>query len=144
MLRVVFDTVVFVRSLINPCSFWGKIILKYSKSYRLFVSKPVLQEILEVLNRPEITSLFHSLEGLDKEKIIEIVNQAEKVEIFDIPTTSRDIEDDKFLATAKAANAHFLITADKDLLDLKEYEKIKIINAETFIEILKELEWEWK
>jgi len=138
MLRVVFDTVVFVRSLINPYSFWGKIILQYSKSYRLFVSKPVLQEILEVLNRPEITSLFHSIEGLDKEKIIGILNQAEAVEISDLPQTSRDIKDDKFIATAKAANAHYLVTADKDLLDIREHKGTKIINAETFIKILKE------
>lgn len=138
MIRVVFDTVVFVRSLINPYSFWGKIIFQHYHKYRLFVSKEVLQEIFEVLKRPEINSLFHTLKGLDKDAVIRIISQAEAVEISDIPTVSRDIQDDIFLATAKEAAAQYLVSADKDLLDLKDYQGIKIINAETFLQILEE------
>lgn len=130
MIKVVFDTVGFVRSLINPRSWWGTILFQQFNKYRLFVSKGVLQEIFEVLQRPELTVLFHSLEDLDKDKIIEIVSQAEVVEVPDIPN--------KFLATAKAANADYLVSADKDLLDLKEYEGIKIIDAGTFLQILEE------
>jgi putative PIN family toxin of toxin-antitoxin system len=138
MIRVVFDTVGFVRGLINPHSFWGKIIFQHSDQYRLFVSKQVLEEIFEVLQRPEITAMFHTLKGLDREKIIEIVSQAEVVEILDVPSISRDVEDDVFLATAKAANAGYLVSTDRDLLDLKEYEGIRIIDAEAFIEILEQ------
>lgn len=138
MIKVVFDTVVFVRSLINPYGWWGKIIFKYSNHYRLFVSKPILKEIFEVLQRPEVTSLFHTMEGLNKNKVIQIVSEAEAVIISDIPQISRDIKDDIFLATAKAANAQYLVSADRDLLDLKEYEKIQIISAETFLKILEE------
>lgn len=138
MIRVVFDTVGFVRGLINPHSFWGKIVFQYSDLYRLFVSREVIHEIFEVLQRPELTVLFHTLEGLDREKIIEIVSQAEVVEIFDVPPISRDVNDDIFLATAKAANANYLVSADRDLLVLKEYEGIKIIDAETFIGILEQ------
>lgn len=137
MIRVVFDTVVFVRSLINPHSFWGKTVFLYSDKYRLYMSKPILKEILEVLNRPEITSLFHTLKGLDKDKILEIITQSEVVEILSVPDISRDSKDNKFLATAKAAHADYLVSADKDLLDLTEYEGIKIINAEAFLKILK-------
>lgn len=138
MVKVVFDTVVFVRSLINPNSWWGKILFTYSNSYRLFVSKPVLQEIFEVLQRPEITSLFHTIEGLDKDKIIQIVSEAEVVEIRDVPKVSRDPKDNIFLATAKAANANYLVSADRDLLDLKDYEDIQIIGAEIFLKLLQE------
>lgn len=138
MIRVVFDTVGFVRGLINPHSFWGKIIFHYSDQYRLFVSRQVLQEIFEVLQRPEITALFHTINGLDREKIIEIVTQAEVVEIIDAPMISRDAKDDVFLATAKKANASYIVSADRDLLDLKEYEGIKIIDAETLLEILEQ------
>lgn len=136
MIRVVFDTVVFVRSLIKPHNWWGKIIFQHADKYRLYVSKPVIHEIFEVLQRPEITSLFKTLEGLDKDKVIEIIRQAEAVEIPHIPHVSRDLKDNKFLATAKAANAHYLISADRDLLDLKEYEGVKIVDAETFLEVL--------
>lgn len=138
MIRVVFDTVVFVRSLINPHSFWGKILFQHSSKYQLVVSKAVLEEIFEVLERPEITSLFKTLEGFDKGRLIEIVSSAEAVEVPIIPAISRDAKDDKFLATAKAADAQYLVSADKDLLDLKEYQGIKIITAETFLRILDE------
>lgn len=136
MLKVVFDTVVFVRSLINPHSFWGTLVFKYHNSYRLFLSKPVLMEILEVLARPEIRGKFRMLEKLDLPKILEIIRQAETVELNRVPRVSRDTKDDPFLATAKAAQADYLVSADKDLLDLKEYEGIPIIDAEAFLRIL--------
>ena len=138
MVRVVFDTVGFVRCLINPFSFWGRIIFQYSSQYQLFVSKEVLQEIFEVLQRPEVVFLAKSTTNLDKRKVIEIVAEAEAVEITDVELVSRDPKDDKFLATAKAAKADYLVSADKDLLDLKEYKGIKIIDAETFLHILED------
>lgn len=136
MLRVVFDTVGFVRSLINPQSFWGKIIFQYKDQYTLVLSKPVLQEIFEVLNRPEITVLFKSLEGLDKDRVVEIISQVEIVEVSNILAISRDPKDDKFLATAKAAHASYLVSADRDLLDLKAYKGIQIIDARGFLKLL--------
>lgn len=138
MVRVVFDTVIFVRSLINPYSWSGKILFQYPDKYRLFVSKPILQEIFEVLQRPEITSLFHTLKGLDKTKIMDIISQAEVVEISDVPEISRDIKDNIFLATAKAASADYLVSADRDLLDLKKYEGTDIIDAGMFLQILEQ------
>lgn len=138
MIKVVFDTVVFVRSLINPYSWWGKIIFEYSNNYRLFVSKPVLKEIFEVLQRPELTSLFSSLKDFDKDRVIQIISQAEAVRIPNVARVSRDINDDFFIATAKAANAQYLVSADRDLLDIKEYEGIEIIDAQTFIKIIEE------
>ena len=137
MLRVIFDSVVFVRSLINPFSFWGQIIFEYSSKYQLFVSSQILIEVLEVLKRSEVVSRFNTLEGRDFEKILKIISAAEVVEISDIPQVSRDPKDDKFLATAKTAQTDYLVSADRDLLDLKEYAGIKIIDAQTFLEILK-------
>mgnify|MGYP001562564900 CR=1 FL=1 len=139
MPKVIFDTVAFVRSLINPRSFWGKIIFEHSLKYRLFVSGQILLEILEVLKRPEITAKFRTIEGRDIKRILEILSQAEVVEISGIPQVSRDIKDDKFLATAKEAKVDYLVSAEQDLLDIKEYEGIKIIDAETFLNILSQL-----
>ena len=44
----------------------------------------------------------------------------------------------KFIVTAKVTNADYIISADKDLLDLEEYEGIKIIDAEAFLKILEQ------
>lgn len=138
MRRVVFDTVVFVRALINPRSHWGRLLFENSLQYRLFVSQQILIEILEVLQRPKMTAKFHTLFDRDIKRVLQIISQAEVVEISDIPKVSRDVKDDKFLATAKAANADYLISADRDLLDLKEYQGIKIITAEDFLNTIEQ------
>lgn len=138
MLRVVIDTVVFVRSLINPYGRWGALIFEYADEYRLFVSEPVLVEILEVLARPELTRKFRSLRGLNRKKVLDLLAQANVVELPTIFSVSRDPKDDKFLATARAAKAQYLVSEDRDLLDLGEYEEVKIVNALQFLRILEE------
>lgn len=139
MPRVVFDTVIFVRALLNSHSLSGRLIFEYLKSYRLFLSAQLIEEILEVLGRGEIISRFH-LREVDYPKaiarLLKAISYAEIVRIDQIPAISRDSKDDKFLATAKEAEAHYLVSADKDLLDLAEYEGVKIITAEEFLKIL--------
>lgn len=138
MLRVVFDTVVFVRCLINPHGPCGEVISVHYHRYRLFLSRPVVTEILEVLHRPELTRKFRRLREISLEKVIDILQQAEVVEVGDIPTVSRDLKDDKFLATARAARADYLVSEDDDLLVLKGYEGVKIVNAADFLGILRQ------
>ena len=138
--RVVFDTVVFVRGLINPWSVWGRLLFRHAAGYRLMVSRLVVIELLEVLARPEITRKFRQVAGLDRDRVIAIVSQAESVELTSILPVSRDPNDDKFLATARAARADYLVSEDRDLLVLAEYQGTKIINAMQFMQILEALE----
>ncbi len=140
MVRVVFDTAVFDRSLINPHSRWGRLIFTHYPRYRLFLSQPVVLEFLEVLHRPELARKFRSLRGMDTARIIEILGQAEIVEVSATPAVSRDVEDDKFLATARVAGAEYLVTEDEDLLVLGEYEGVKIVDTATFLKVLREQE----
>lgn len=136
MHKVVFDTVVFVRGLINPHGPWGRLVFRHSHQYRLVMSPPVLAEIVEVLTRPELTRKFKSLQQMDIWAVLTILSQADVVELESIPAVSRDPEDDKFLATAKAARAGYLVSADDDLLVLGEYDGIRILSADAFLAIL--------
>lgn len=136
MLKIVIDTVVFVRSLINPHNKAGKILFTHFRLYQIFISEPIVTEILEVLKRPELTGKFRSLKLLDINRIISILGQAQGVDIQKIPSISRDPKDDKFLITSHKAKADYLITEDKDLLIIKEYKGVKIISTETFLRIL--------
>ena len=138
MLRIVFDTVVFVRSLINPYGKSGKIVFSHNKSYQLFVSEPIITEIIEVLHRPELTAKFQKLKDMDLSVILELLAQAPTVEISKIPQASRDPKDNVFIATALEAKADYLITEDNDLLILNEYKGVKIINTDTFLHLLKQ------
>src|ERR1044071_3320058 len=80
----------------------------------LFVSQPILVEILEVLQRPEITSRFRTVADRDLRRVLEILSQAEVVEPPAIAPVSRDVKDDKFLAAAVAAQAEYLVSEDRD------------------------------
>jgi len=47
---------------------------------------------------------------------------------------SRDPDDDKFIECALDAKALYIVSGDKDLLDIKEFEGVKIITAAQFCE----------
>jgi uncharacterized protein len=49
---------------------------------------------------------------------------------------SRDINDDPILACALSAKADFIVSGDKDLLVLKEFEGIQIVTAAQALERL--------
>jgi putative PIN family toxin of toxin-antitoxin system len=108
MVRAVFDTVIFVRCLLNPRSRWGTLIFERVGLYHLVVSPSVLAEILEVLDRPVLARSFRFVAGRDKRTVLTLLSRAEVVELSDVPSVSRDPEDDKFLATAKAGAADYL------------------------------------
>ena len=135
-LRVVFDTVVFVRALINPRGMWGRLVFEHHQDYHLFLSAPVTREILDVVGRPAIARKFRSLRGFDLTRVLQILEHADHVEVAHIPPVTRDPKDDKFLATARAAAAEYLVTEDQDLLVLEQHEGVRIVDAATFLAIL--------
>ena len=141
MPRVVFDTVVFVRSLLNPYGRWGRLVFRHADAYRLVLSPPLLSELLEVLTRPELTAKFRTTEAITVASLLALIEgQAEIVELPQIPLVSRDPKDDKVLATARAAQAAYLVTEDQDLLVLGTFEGTQILTATAFLQILEEHE----
>jgi putative PIN family toxin of toxin-antitoxin system len=131
--RVVLDTVVFVRALINPHSRSGRLVSEYAGHFTLLVSKPTVQECLEVLQRPELKRKFRSLGRVNVRQVIDLVTQAQFVEIAEVPPVVRDPADDIFVATAVAGQADFILSEDKDLLDLKQVSGISIIDTQSFL-----------
>lgn len=52
----------------------------------------------------------------------------------------RDPKDDIFIACAVEGEADYIVTGDKDLLDMDEYQGIKIIRPEEFVAVLDAVE----
>lgn len=138
-MRVVLDTVVFVRGLINPFGPCGQIAFPHASRFELVLSEPMLVEILEVLRRPELTRKFRSLAERNTERVLAILGEATVVELSSIPAVSRDPKDDTFLATALAAQADYLVSEDIDLLDLGTHGSTAIVTCREFIAILDRL-----
>jgi uncharacterized protein len=49
---------------------------------------------------------------------------------------STDRDDDKYIAAAIEGRARFVVADDSDLLDLKEYEAIRIVSPRAFLDFL--------
>ena len=59
---------------------------------------------------------------------MEIIEPASKIEIC------RDPDDDKFINCAKDAQAMYIVSGDKDLLVIQQFENISIMTAKEFCE----------
>ena len=106
---------------------------------RLFATTELLLEFQEILHRPKFTGRFLA-RGETPAGIFERYRNA-SVKIIPAKITSpknlRDSDDVHVLACAVAAQADAIVSGDDDLLVLKSFEKIPIINAAEALERLK-------
>ncbi len=135
MAKIVLDTVVLVRGLINPYGAWGRLVFDRAGDYRLVVSPPLLAEYLEVIARPELTRKFRSLPNHMRD-LLDLLARADVVTFDALPAFERDPNDAHVLATALYGAVDYLVSADNDLLDLGAYEGIPILSAPAFLGIL--------
>lgn len=64
-MRVVIDSVVYVRGLMNPFGRWGTILFDYADAYELVVSPPMLAEYLDVFHRPDLIRKYRQVATRD-------------------------------------------------------------------------------
>jgi len=136
MIRAVLNTNVFLRALINSHSRCGRLLDEFADDYELVLSPAIVREVLEVLHRPRLRAKFSQITQLDIARIIALFEQAQVVDPQDVLPVCRDPDDDKFLACARSAGAKYLVTEDKDLLVLEEYEGARICQPAEFIALL--------
>ena len=136
MIRAILDTNVFLRALLNPYSRCGRLLDEFAEDYELALSPAIVREVLEVLHRPRLRAKFPQVAQLDIARIISLFEQAQVIEPQDVPSVSRDPQDDRFLACARSAEADYLVTEDKDLLVLETYEGTRICQPAEFIALL--------
>jgi len=137
--RVVFDTVGFVRGLINPADRWGRIIFDHRDDYELVVSPPLIKEGIKTLRRQEIARKFQSLPGRDPAAILDIMSRAKAVDVAPNPSPPelRDPNDAHVLTTAVAGAAVYIVTEDNDLLVLGTHHGIADDDAAAFLDVIR-------
>jgi putative PIN family toxin of toxin-antitoxin system len=118
-LRVVLDTNVLVSALAYPVSIPGRILNACREGeVDLVLSRYILDEMVRVLPLlPRITLTPAEIRDLADSFLflVEIVEPSSELE-----ATLRDQADQLVLGTLRAAQADYLVTADKDLLALGE------------------------
>lgn len=134
-MKVVLDTNVLISAL-----FWSgppNEILKCAEDgdIALAASIPMLEELSGVLSREKFKPLLERA-GVSVESIQERV--ATLVALYPhnakISIISEDPSDDMFLACAFAAQAPFIVSGDRHLLRLKEWQGIRIVTPKQFLQ----------
>lgn len=135
--RVVVDTNVLVSGLFGIKNSPSAQILNAFRNQKIILatSPAILKEVAGIINRDRI---IKRTKMSQKERVDFIDKLVERCDVTPgrklQEVVSRDMKDDKFLACAIEAQAEFIITGDDDLLELKEYEGIKIVTPREFIE----------
>lgn len=128
--RVIIDTNLWISFLLtNNFSRLDQILA--SKHITLLFSQPLLDEFIEVSQRPKFKKYF-SLTDLEN-LLLQIKNEAEFVDVESNIIICRDPKDDFLLSLAKDGKASHLITGDKDLLDIKTFGKTKIVSIVDYL-----------
>jgi uncharacterized protein len=109
--------------------------LARSGTFTLFTSPDLLAELGRVLERQKFSARL-ALANLSVEELVlgyaslAITVRPQKI----APVIKADPDDDQVLACAKTANAEIIASGDSHLLDLNEYEGIKILTVNQLLE----------
>ena len=98
-------------------------------SLQLYSSPVLLEELTDVITRPSFSQRLNSIGKTVRQVLADYIEIVELVEPLEIPRIVRDPDDDHVLACALAAKAEIIVSGDKDLLDLREYQGIPILNT---------------
>lgn len=96
---------------------------------RLFTSAPLLAELTEILARQKFEKkIAASLLSVDQ--LVDLYAElVALVRPISIPRTAPDPDDDVVIGTALAAKASFLVTGDRALLSVAEYQGGRIVSV---------------
>jgi putative PIN family toxin of toxin-antitoxin system len=119
--RAVFDAMVYLQAMVNDQgpAFACKRLVDEGKVI-LVVSPTILEEAKEVGNRPSLQRKFKNLTSENVTAFLQDL-RAKAVEITEVPQVfryPRDPDDEPYINLAIAADARYLVSRDKDLLDL--------------------------
>jgi putative PIN family toxin of toxin-antitoxin system len=132
VLRVVIDTSSLVSYVLTQGELMRRVVAHWRAGTFTLLSSPATRaELAGVLARPAIRRLAAApLDELARglERFSEHVQ-----ETSDHSGACRDPKDDKFLACAVEGQAHYLLSSDRDLLDMRRYQDVAIVNPGQFL-----------
>ncbi len=124
-LRIVPDTGFYIAAALKSGYARSYLVGRGSKlfGYKLFTSEAILLEV-----QTKLEDKF----GFERAEIVRVIQDIRRVTTIVYPRQKlsivRDPDDNKILECAVEAEAHIVAAFDKDLLDLKEYQDIKVVH----------------
>jgi len=128
--RIVIDTNIFISFLISDT--FSKLDKHLrTNEVRFLFSEELLNEFLEVVNRPKFKKYFSDK---DLGNLLNSINlHADFIEVTVHVDICRDKKDNFLLALCEDGKADYLITGDEDLLILKKFKKTTILKITDYL-----------
>lgn len=140
MLRVVIDTSSLVSYVLTQGELMRRVVAHWRAGTFILLSSPATRaELAGVLAQPAIRQLATA-------QVDELVRGLERFSehvpgVLDLSGACRDPKacgersrtNDKFLACAVEGRAHYLVSSDRDLLDMRRYQDAAIVNPGQFL-----------
>ena len=147
MISAVFDCMVFLQGATSDRGpAFACLELVEFNQVQLYTSAAILDEVRDVLTRPEIQAKFPHLTAERAEIFIQkIATIAVLVsDVGDAGVNLRDPDDAAYLNLAITANAAYLVSRDKDLLDLmrdsaftSSYPQMQVVDPVAFLGVVR-------
>lgn len=138
MLRVVLDTNVIVSALLSPRGTPGRILERLIEgAFELIVSPILLDELKRSLGYPRVKRYLRLSADELETLLAQLETIADTVQgVVELSAELRDRQDLPVLAAAVEGRADYVVTGDKDLLVLAEFDGIAIVLPKAFLEVL--------
>jgi len=136
--KAILDTNPLVSVLLKPAGVSGQIFQRWRNGeFELAVSPQTLLELTDVLHRPHIIRKYPISEK-DIVDHIDVLRKFAEVTpgsliVSEIPD---DPKDNHILAAAVETNCIYIVSGDRHLLNVGEYQGIKILTPREFLELL--------
>ena len=136
-MRVVLDTNVLLVSIPKLSKYRPIFESLIGKKYTLIISNEILAEYEEIIAQKANESVAENIVKM----LVTLSNVGKKEIYFRWNLIKTDEDDNKFADCAVAGNADYLVSNDHhfDVLETIDFPEIPLIDAEKFLEILKEL-----
>ncbi len=139
-MRLILDTNVVLSALL-----WGGVphrLLELASDgeVELFTSPELAAELSDILLRPHLAAKIHE-QGTNAQAILTLYLEfAHVVSPLYVPrVVPNDPDDDHVIACALSAQVDLIVSGDKDLLQLREYQNVLIVTAANAVQIITEL-----
>ena len=132
MIGVAADTNIYISALIFAGLPRQFLLAAEDARIRLFISEPIRQELLRILqtkfswSNDQVNEILLQLESCT-----ELVRPIEMLDVI-----KEDPDDNRVLECAVAAGARFIVSGDNDLLRLGQFRNIRIVKVADFMKLI--------
>ena len=128
-MKLVFDTNIFISAIVIPKGKAEKAVMRIIEGHdSLIISKEIIDEVLSVLSATfhrDSDAISHT--ALYLSDLAHIVKPAKRIDVL------KDEPDNRVLECAAQGKADAIVTGDKEMLKLKEFEGVKIISLKEYL-----------